>query len=569
MRGVRCVACVLVFAGAMCARAPSSASASPAEIVVRYPAAGQEIGAFDKSFAIGSAPPGSVVTVNGIRASTAPDGGWSAFVPLHPGRFVFRVHASNGAWSSEVDRSVIVDDGTIAPFPSTTTIVQPGESIRLAISAPDGADVTADGPGFADVTLTPDASAGTRAYVADVRVGGRAAGPAHVVYHVAMAIDGSDVKSGGTLAIASSRVLYVGEVIPYSPDPESGYRPYAMLLPSLYADTDIMVPVHTQLAVTGRFGNYVRVAVPGLPAHFVDRRSLVTLAGAASMPATAVMSVQRSEDVRATTIVVHLQGTRPAFRVVEEDGAKGRVDLFGASPSSFSFRLPQHAFWGYTTRWSGDDLILIFRKPPAFAAPPHAALRGLRIVVDPGHSPDSGAVGPIGTVERDINLDVASRLAARLRALGANVTMTRTTDAPVILYDRPALAERLDADVLISVHQNAPPDGTDPSNEHGYSVYYFQPQSLALAQSIHQAYHDEIGIPDAGLHSGDLALVRPSAVPAVLTESAFITWPWEEMLLRDPAFREKLAKAMADGMERWAERMREPESRQDTHPTQM
>jgi N-acetylmuramoyl-L-alanine amidase len=168
-----------------------------------------------------------------------------------------------------------------------------------------------------------------------------------------------------------------------------------------------------------------------------------------------------------------------------------------------------------------------------------------------------------------VNLDVGLRLAARLRSLGAIVMMTRTANAPVILYERPALAERLHADVLMSVHQNAAPDGSDPSREHGYSVYYFQPQSLALAQALHQAYHDEIGIPDEGLHSGDLALVRPSAMPAVLTESAFITWPWEEMLLRDPSFRERLAKAMADGMERWAERMREKESQREPHPTQV
>lgn len=559
---MRRIVVALVSAGAMCASAPSSSPAAPIDsIVVRYPAQGQEIGAFTGSFAIGSAPAGSVVTVNGVRALSAPDGAWSAFVPLHPGRFVFRVRASKGAWSAEVDRSVIVDDGTLAPFPSATTIVQPGESIRLAVSAPDGADVSADGPGFSDVTLEPDASAGTHAYVAYVRVGSRAAGPAHVVYHIALAIDGSDVVSRGTLAIAARRVLYVGDVIPYSPDPESGYRPYAMLSPSLLADTDFTVPVRTELAVTGRFGNYVRVALPGAAAHFVDRRSLVAVPGTASIAVARIVFVQRSEGLRSTTIVVHALGARPAFRVVEGQGGNGRIDFFGASHTGISFSLPQHAFWGYTSRWSGDDLVVSFRKPPSFAAPPHAALRGLRVVIDPGHSPDTGAVGPIGTIERDINLDVATRLAARLRALGASVAMTRTTDAPVVLYDRPALAERLDADVLISVHQNAPPDGTDPSSEHGYSVYYFQPHSLALAQSIHQAYHDEIGIPDEGLHSGDLALVRPSAMPAVLTESAFITWPWEEMLLREPSFREKLAKAMADGMERWAERMRTIEAR--------
>src|SRR5690348_2079080 len=128
-RAMRRVAGAFVFFGVMCAGAPSPGSAAVATaVVVRYPSQGQEIGAFPKSFALGSAPPGSVVTVNGVRALIAPDGGWSAFVPLHPGRFVFHVRASKGAWSSEVDRTVVVDDGTLAPFPSQTTVVQPGES---------------------------------------------------------------------------------------------------------------------------------------------------------------------------------------------------------------------------------------------------------------------------------------------------------------------------------------------------------------------------------------------------------------------------------------------------------
>jgi len=65
----------LVAVIALCAGAPSSAAAAlAAAIVVRYPAPDQEIGPFDKSFAIGSAPPGSLVTVNGVRARIAPDG---------------------------------------------------------------------------------------------------------------------------------------------------------------------------------------------------------------------------------------------------------------------------------------------------------------------------------------------------------------------------------------------------------------------------------------------------------------------------------------------------------------
>jgi N-acetylmuramoyl-L-alanine amidase len=49
-------------------------------------------------------------------------------------------------------------------------------------------------------------------------------------------------------------------------------------------------------------------------------------------------------------------------------------------------------------------------------------------------------------------------------------------------------------------------------------------------------------------------------MPAVLTESAFIMWPQEEMLLRESGYRDHLATTMADGLERWAEKMRRIET---------
>ncbi|HYK54776.1 MAG TPA: hypothetical protein VEV38_14735, partial [Candidatus Eremiobacteraceae bacterium] len=411
-------AVALVFAVAMCASAPSWVlAATVTSVHVQYPAEGQEIGAFPKSFAIGSSPPGSIVTVNGVRAVSAPDGGWSAYVPLHPGRFIFHVRASKGAWSSETDRTVVVDDGTIAAFPPQTTIVQPGESIELGVSAPDGATVTADGPGFTSVALSPDSSAGTRAFVASVRVAGQASGPARVVYHVVTASGRTDIMSRGTLAISARPILYVGDVIPEFTGKDAGYRPYGMLSTSVETDTDLMLPFRTQLAVTGRFGDMVRVALPGWTSHVLERASLKTEPGVASLPTAVITGVEQSNDVHSTTYVAHVLGARPAFRVIEGANAAGRIDFYGAGiregditndlqPAVLRFQLPQHAFWGYTTRWSGDDLVLTFKKPPHFEAPPHSAVAGLRVVIDPGHSPDTGAIGDIGTQERDINLDV-------------------------------------------------------------------------------------------------------------------------------------------------------------------
>src|SRR4029077_11374567 len=119
---------------------------------------------------------------------------------------------------------------------------------------------------------------------------------------------------------------------------------------------------------------------------------------------------------------------------------------------------------------------------------------------DPGHAPDSGAVGPLGTVERDVNLAIAKRLVAHLQALGARTLLTRDDAIGIGLYDRVGLAARAGADVLISVHNNAWPDGVDPATHHGYSVYYYRTQSRDLARAVRSSYARDSGLPDEGMY---------------------------------------------------------------------
>lgn len=534
----------------------------PLPLTVRYPAEGAHIGAVASSFTFGSTAAGAVVSVNGKPASVAPDGGWIAYVPFSPGNFVLHVRARLGGASAQVDRQVWVDDGSMPAYPSELTIVQPGDAVALADTAQAGASVTASGPGFSHIALATRPGGDAHTYLATIRASRHAAGPAHVVYFIMPPRRGeTETVSRATLEVASRTVLFVGDVVPYAPDPESGARPYGMLSPTAEADTEYTVPLGTQVAVTARVGNQLRIGIGGAQPEWIDRREVAADPRAVLPLAATVRAVTRSENATGTTVDVRLSGARVPFRVYESPtGGSGAIRFFGAPTADRSvvvrFALRQHAFWGYFSRWSANDLVVTFRKPPAFVSPPVPALHGLKVVVDPGHAPDTGAIGPVGTIERDVNLDIALRLATKLRALGATVVMTRNANTGIALYDRPALAESLDADVLISVHNNAPPDGVDPTLFRGYSVYYFQPHSRALARAIHDAYGRDTGLRDAGLHTGDLALVRTSQLPAVLTESAFVTWPWEEMQLRDPAFRDRLAATIADGMERWAEKMR-------------
>jgi N-acetylmuramoyl-L-alanine amidase len=554
---------IVMLLNALCSASSLGAPAGM-PLTVRYPSEGAEIPAVSSSFAFGSAPPGTAVVVNGIAATSVRSGGWIAYVPFRPGRFVLHVRALVNGSPAAVDRTVYVSDGAASAFPSDVTIAQPGETLTLGVHAPGAARVTASGPGFVDVDLGPAADQRTGNFSAAIVAGVQPAGPAPVAY-TAFLRDGarSTTASKATLEIASRPVLFVAHVVPYAPDAASGVRPYGMLAPTVDAPTDFTVPVGTPFAVTGRRGDQVRVALGRVAAAWIDRRELTPDMVAAQPPFATERGMECRDAPRETACLIHLSSRLP-FRIYEGDGGMS-VRLYGSSAGdqvSIPLALHQKTLWGYRVRWVRDDLEIVVRKPPAFASAPRAALRGLLIVVDPGHSPDTGAIGPLGTIERDVNVDIARRLAAKLRTIGARVVMTREAQEAVALYDRPALAERLRADVLISVHNNALPDGMNPSKFHGYSVYYFQPHSLALAQALHAAYARDTDLPDDGLHTGDLALVRTSAMPAALTESAFIMWPPEELLLRESGYRDHLAATMADGLERWAEKMRRIETGQ-------
>jgi N-acetylmuramoyl-L-alanine amidase len=201
--------------------------------------------------------------------------------------------------------------------------------------------------------------------------------------------------------------------------------------------------------------------------------------------------------------------------------------------------------WGFRTRWQQNDLILEIRRPPAIN--PDNPLAGRRIVVDPGHPP-LGASGPTGFREADANLAVSLELRRLLAEAGAEVIMTRTTDTPVDLYPRVKLADSVNADLLVSVHNNALPDGVNPFTNNGTSVFYNHPRSVPLAMAVQRALVNQLGLRDLGVGRGDLALVRPTWMPAILTEGLFMMLPDQEAALRSAEGQRLYALGVFEGI---------------------
>ena len=204
--------------------------------------------------------------------------------------------------------------------------------------------------------------------------------------------------------------------------------------------------------------------------------------------------------------------------------------------------------WGWRVRVDNSDLVLDFREPPVIDA--SNPLRGRNVVVDAGHPP-LGACGPSGACESELNLLIAQQVDKRLRDAGARVTMTRADSSPVGLSRRVAIADSVGAEILVSIHNNALPDGVNPFTNSGSSTFFNHPNSIGLARAVQEQMVRNFGTRDLGVARGDLALVRPTWYPAILTEGLFMMIPRHEAALLSRAGQAKYADAVVDGIAEW------------------
>lgn len=189
-------------------------------------------------------------------------------------------------------------------------------------------------------------------------------------------------------------------------------------------------------------------------------------------------------------------------------------------------------------------------------------------VLDPGHGgSEPGAVGPSGTREADINLQVARRVRDVLEADGYSVVMTRDRDVRVPIVTRAEIALALDPIANLSIHHNAGTESVSP--EPGTEMFFqlASPESKRLAGLLFEEtreFLDPLGstwfaLEDAGAmgrenrDGGDYygVLRRPAGVTSVLAEFAYITNPVEEDLLNRADVQDGLAEAVRAAVDRF------------------
>jgi N-acetylmuramoyl-L-alanine amidase len=593
------VACGVSQAG-IAPVSPAALPAAPLHIDVVYPAPTDVVQATDSAFLFGSVGRrDATLTVNGTSVPVDADGAWIAWVPLPDDTAAdipivataagdtqqLAVHVRLAARFRPPEGAAVWID-TTSFTPAGTMRWPAGEGVRLRVRALPGASVwltTASGtitPFVAD-TVADEPAWGIRAFGVDTAAyhrparGDRYLGwlPAEALDRsavLAVAVGADTVRATWPLQLALLDPRHPTVVVLDDDTAHSGTTDSLTVGRAVPGGTyQWFFPTGTTAAVSGSLNGEVRLALSRGAAAWVNAVDVHELPPGTPPPGGVVGSVRLRPESGWVTLRVPLPARLP-YRVEEGDhtltlriyGGASDVNWMqygGTDPlvTRMSYRqesadeltitleLSQRV-WGYRSRFDGRDLLLDVRRPPPIDR--RHPLRGRTIVLDPGHPP-LGATGPTRLSEPVAVLAVAEKARQLLERAGAKVLLTRSDAAPVDLFPRTRFAERQGADVLVSIHANALPDGVNPIVNSGTSVYYFQPRSADLARALDRALVRRLGVRDLGMGRGDYALVRPTWMPAALTEGLFIMLPEQERLLRSETGQWAYARAVAEGIE--------------------
>ncbi|HEY4743867.1 MAG TPA: N-acetylmuramoyl-L-alanine amidase [Desulfuromonadaceae bacterium] len=212
-----------------------------------------------------------------------------------------------------------------------------------------------------------------------------------------------------------------------------------------------------------------------------------------------------------------------------------------------------------------------------------------RIVIDPGHGGhDPGAIGPNGIMEKDVVLAIGLKLRELLKDdLGLDVVMTRSTDVFIPLEERTAIANKVGADLFVSVHANAAANHSASGIETYYlnlaktekaaqlaakengttlekvsvlqailfdlMANYKLNDSAHLAEEVQKALHKKVrarhgDVKNLGVKQGPFYVLVGAAMPSILVETAFLSNMQEESRLRDPAYQGLTAEGILEGV---------------------
>ncbi|MEZ5323531.1 MAG: N-acetylmuramoyl-L-alanine amidase [Verrucomicrobiales bacterium] len=279
-----------------------------------------------------------------------------------------------------------------------------------------------------------------------------------------------------------------------------------------------------------------------------------------------------------------IEASQPGFPVCEidpvadSDGSKVEMNVTFRQGDKEKLQSTSVTIWSGTTiayelGTSTDERHLVFitasvirpsgamvKMTPPF--PDHPKLDIKTVVLDPGHGgKDNGSTGN-GLIEKNYNLDLARRVRIALEDRGFAVVLSRSKEEFLMLDQRTELGNEVDNAVFMSLHANASSD----TEERGAETWYPKGKddddrrtfSRQLAVAVQKQLAEELGedSPDRGVRDADFYVLRNSIHPAVLIESGFLTNAQDAELLKSDAYRDRMTKAIATAVEKFADSVR-------------
>ena len=203
-------------------------------------------------------------------------------------------------------------------------------------------------------------------------------------------------------------------------------------------------------------------------------------------------------------------------------------------------------------------------EPPSKSEAQEPAFKYPTIIIDAGHGgEDGGAIGKNGAYEKDINLEIAKKLKAKLCAAGIPCVLTREAD--ILLYDRNAdyegkkkkldllarkeFAEKYENAIFISIHQNSYPK----EQYRGFQAYYSanEPTSRTLALLIEDSIKSTLQTENKRVSKqadSSIYLLDKLYCPAILLECGFLSNQDECAMLCDEEYQNRLCEAIVNGI---------------------
>ncbi|MFN5593008.1 MAG: N-acetylmuramoyl-L-alanine amidase [Aphanizomenon sp.] len=565
----------------------SSVALAEKPLLVVFPSTNYQTST-EKIFFIGTAPPGGQVLIHGKLVKRSQAGHFSPSFPLQLGENIFKVRYQNQEREIKINRVSTQPElpaglgfAKDSLTPATDITRLPGELICFSAIAPPQATVWVNlvnqnitllaQPSFAQ--LPPDASILTGLNQPNLSSLTKYQGCTTVANAADLGkpqfnlqLDNQRITQTGLgkIEILAPTQLEVAEIASESGVTRTGpSTDYSRLTP---------LPKGTMATVTGKEGEWLRLDYGA----WINSKETKIITGAVA-PQTVIRSVgyrrlSTATEIRfplETAVPVSVEQGNNAFTLtlynttaqtdtirLDDDPLISRLDWQQVSPKQvkYTFNLKKFQQWGYKLKYENTTLVLTLRHSPRLNKSKRLPLSNIKIVLDPGHGgKESGASGPTGYLEKDVNLIVSKLLRDELVKRGAKVVMTREDDRDVSLVERQVIINTQEPAIALSIHHNSLPDNGDAENTKGFGTFWYHSQSHSLAVFLQNYVVTNLRKPNYGVFWKNLALTRPSAAPAVLLELGFMSNPYEFEEIVNPQAQRKMASTLADGITKWFE----------------